>query len=190
MHLDADDLLADGALTKLIPPLDSGQGIGWTSGAVDDLHADGTRTQFPPQLLGHVKKGTPGKYWLEHQVMAFHSVAFICQRHLAAAVGGYPALQASEDTSFVLAATGLADGYVTSDVVAMYRRWEGQTVGRSPSYMATRQAARQLVAERVAALEHLANSRDSSVDDSDISGRVEHATTRPSPDRHDRVPRA
>ena len=149
MHLDADDVLLQGALERILP-LYNDSTTAWVAVRVDDL-VDGAAVALPHELSGIVEPGTVSAIWLSKGRLPFHSVAFTMRRDAFLTVGCYPALVAAEDVGMVLAVTDRYRGVVLKDTLAQYRRWSLQTTVASVTYVDLRPLCVQLLADAVRA---------------------------------------
>lgn len=150
--LDADDRLTSGALARDIAAL-SQHGVQWAASRVED-DWDGERTPHypydPPH--GRVVSGTVYKrYRTEDYRILVHPATLCMSFALLAALGGWMALPASEDTALLLALDAVSDGFFTSEVGMVYRRWPPQMSASSehadPDELATRRRLALLRAE-------------------------------------------
>lgn len=147
--LDADDQLTDGSLTRDIEALDRFD-IGWTTSRVLDLLPDGSTLGFDNDPRdGIVARGAVLTHWLAHNYRAQVHPATICIRtQLVFALGGWMGLPASEDTGLLLAASAVADGYFSSEVGLLYRKWPGQATAQVAHADEDDSAARRTVIHR------------------------------------------
>lgn len=150
VHLDADDVLLPGALSKILPLFDLDD-VAWVGVRVDDLVDNQTQIPHPPRISGAVSPGTVSQCWLDSdRSLPFHSVAFSLTRRAFLRSGGYPALPAAEDVGLVLSVTDAAPGVVLDDLLALYRKWSLQTTQVSSSYAALRPACLEILTQAVA----------------------------------------
>jgi hypothetical protein len=152
--LDADDLLAPGALQRDITAL-ANEALGWTTSLVLDLLPDGSTVGFAGDPNeGVLPRGTALDYWKSHSFRASVHPATLCIRaNLLFALGGWMALPASEDTGLLLAADAVSPGYFTSETGLYYRKWPGQVTQLAAHADASEQAARfRIIQARAEAL--------------------------------------
>ncbi len=148
--LDADDLLAAGALARDIAALGD-PSIGWTTCRVLDLLPDGTTVGFDSDPEeGPIERGAILRHWQRHDHVSSVVAGTLCvRRELLLELGGWMALPASEDTGLILAANAVSDGYFLATCGMYYRKWAGQ-VTRSAAHDddAERLARMKLIGER------------------------------------------
>jgi glycosyltransferase involved in cell wall biosynthesis len=149
MHLDADDVLLQGAL-EIILPLYNDVTISWVAVRVDDLVNSNVVTK-PHELTGIIEPGVVSARWLSNGHLPFHSVAFTMRRGTFLEAGCYPALIAAEDVGLVLAVTDRYRGVVLKDTLAQYRKWSLQTNVASVAYTDFRPLCVQLLTDAVRA---------------------------------------
>jgi glycosyltransferase involved in cell wall biosynthesis len=154
--LDADDLLADGALTREIDILDAHPEIGWTACAALDLHPDGTLTGVdtdPP--AGPIVPAELAASYDAHQLSILGTTICV-RRDLVLAVGGWPAVPSSEDIGLMLTLNEVSPGWFIAETGYHYRRHPPQST-RQPHFTdPTEQRARRVVmTERLAAMRRL-----------------------------------
>lgn len=148
--LDADDVLAPGALARDIEALEANPEIGWAACRALDLLPDGTTVDFadaPP--AGRVPSGTLFEYWLRNSYRLQVVPGTLCIRtDLALALGGWMTLPASEDTGLLLAADAVRDGWFSTEVGLLYRQWPGQSTAQAAHSDDDDKLARTRVIER------------------------------------------
>ncbi|OXM51200.1 glycosyltransferase [Amycolatopsis alba] len=148
--LDADDLLAPGALARDIAALED-PAIGWTTCRVLDLFPDGTTAgvDSDPEE-GPIERGAILRYWQRNGYVSSVVAGTLCiRRELLLDLGGWMALPASEDTGLVLAANASSDGYFLATCGMFYRKWDGQvTASAAHNDDAERLARMKLIEER------------------------------------------
>lgn len=126
-NLDADDVLAPGALRRDIEALDADPEAGWTTSRVLDLLEDGTFKGFdgdPEQ--GRIPRGAVLAHWQQHRRAQVHPATLCARRQLVMALGGWMALPASGDTGLLLGLDALAHGNFCPEVGLYYRKHSGQ----------------------------------------------------------------
>lgn len=130
--LDADDQLDAGALATDIAVLERFD-IGWTTSRALDLQPDGSTLGFDSDPEeGVIPRGAVLAHWRANNHRAQVHPATLCIRTpLVLALGGWMGLPASEDTGLLLAANAVADGYFSSSVGLLYRKWSGQTTAQA-----------------------------------------------------------
>lgn len=147
--LDADDQLAEGALTHDITVLTENPEVGWTTSRVLDLLPDGSTFGFeddPP--AGPMRRGAVFDFWKAHDQRApVHPATLCVRRDLLLSVGGWMALPASEDTGLLLAVDAVSQGWFSEDVGLLYRKWPGQVTADSSHTEKTEWNARMAVVE-------------------------------------------
>ncbi|MFG2845807.1 glycosyltransferase family 2 protein [Kitasatospora sp. NPDC048296] len=152
--LDADDMLAPGALARDIAALTSNPEIGWTTSRVLDLLPDGSFVGFdqdPP--AGPIEHGAVLDHWKAHDYRAQVHPATLCMRRdLLIALGGWMALPASEDTGLLLALSAVSRGWFTAEVGLHYRKWPGQVTSQAAHVDSVEREARMAVIEARAEL--------------------------------------
>lgn len=125
--LDADDMLAPGALSRDILTATNHR-VSWTVSAALDLFPDGSiaSPDWHPDH-GPLPRGSLASYWRSHNHrLSVHPATLCIDRDLAVALGGWSPLPTSEDTDLLLSANVVADGYFISDVGLYYRKWSEQ----------------------------------------------------------------
>jgi hypothetical protein len=135
--LDADDMLAPGALGREIDVFAADPSVGWTTCRALDLRPDGSTAGFggdPPP--GRLERGQVLDHWLRHNYRASVHPATLCMRRdLLLNLGGWMALPAGEDTGLLLAADAVSRGYFIAEAGLYYRKWPGQ-VTADPTHTA------------------------------------------------------
>jgi glycosyltransferase involved in cell wall biosynthesis len=157
--LDADDMLAPGALARDIAALASNPGIGWTTSRVLDLLPDGSFLGFdqdPP--AGPIERGAVLDHWKAHDYRAQVHPATLCiRRDLLLALGAWMALPASEDTGLLLALSAVSRGWFSPEVGLHYRKWPGQVTSQAAhTDTAEREARMAVIQVRAETLARLA----------------------------------
>ncbi|MFJ9839288.1 glycosyltransferase family 2 protein [Kitasatospora sp. NPDC101155] len=152
--LDADDMLAPGALARDIAALTSNPEIGWTTSRVLDLLPDGSFVGFdqdPP--AGPIERGAVLDHWKAHDYRAQVHPATLCiRRDLLLALGAWMALPASEDTGLLLALSAVSRGWFSPEVGLHYRKWPGQVTSQAAHVDSAEREARMTVIEARAEL--------------------------------------
>ncbi|MFD7905570.1 glycosyltransferase family 2 protein [Kitasatospora sp. NPDC059747] len=152
--LDADDMLAPGALARDIAALTSNPEIGWTTSRVLDLLPDGSFVGFdqdPP--AGPIERGAVLDHWKAHGYRAQVHPATLCiRRDLLLALGAWMALPASEDTGLLLALSAVSRGWFSPEVGLHYRKWPGQVTSQAAHVDSAEREARMAVIEARAEL--------------------------------------
>ncbi|WP_410600925.1 glycosyltransferase [Amycolatopsis sp. lyj-90] len=152
--LDADDVLAPGALARDIAALED-PAIGWTTCRVLDLLPDGTAAgvDSDPEE-GPIERGAILRYWQRNGYVSSVVAGTLCiRRELLLDLGGWMALPASEDTGLILAANASSDGYFVATCGMYYRKWPGQvTASAAHNDDAERLARMKLIEERAAVM--------------------------------------
>ncbi len=154
--LDADDVLATGALARDIAVLTERPDIGWTTAKALDLLPDGSTVGWDDDdpAEGPLVGTAAFEYWLAHDYRLPVLPGTLCiRRELLLALGGWMALPASEDTGMLLAASVLRDGYFIAEAGLLYRKWAGQSTAQASHVDPAERPARMAVIEaRVRAL--------------------------------------
>ncbi|MFH8386899.1 glycosyltransferase family 2 protein [Kitasatospora sp. NPDC018058] len=152
--LDADDMLAPGALARDIAALTSNPEIGWTTSRVLDLLPDGSFVGFdqdPP--AGPIERDAVLDHWKAHDYRAQVHPATLCiRRDLLLALGAWMALPASEDTGLLLALSAVSRGWFSPEVGLHYRKWPGQVTSQAAHVDSAEREARMTVIEARAEL--------------------------------------
>ncbi len=155
-NLDADDFLLPGALAREISLMELRSEVNWICSQALDLNHDGTRTVWPHELPpeGLLPRGWIHQYWLANNRRLPVVPGTVCiRRWLLAALGGWMALPASEDTGMLLAASTLSRGYYIRQPSMLYRKHAGQSTAKNASAPAELIEARHnLINERVASI--------------------------------------
>ncbi|GGQ89660.1 glycosyl transferase [Streptomyces asoensis] len=154
--LDADDRLAAGALARDLAALEGDPGLGWATSGVLDLLPDGSTVGFPGDPAeGPIEKGAVLDHWKAHGFRAqVHPASLFVRRDLLAALGGWMALPASEDTGVLLALNSVSRGWFSARTGLFYRKWNGQVTGQAAHVDPVEREARMAVVEaRARALE-------------------------------------
>ncbi|MGW7556601.1 glycosyltransferase family 2 protein, partial [Streptomyces rimosus] len=114
--LDADDMLAPGALARDLQALTSDSTLGWATSRVLDLLPDGSTVGFdqdPPE--GPIERGAVLQHWKAHNYRAqVHPATLFMRRDLLLALGGWMALPASEDTGLLMALSAVSRGHFSA----------------------------------------------------------------------------
>ncbi|MFF7365444.1 glycosyltransferase [Streptomyces sp. NPDC008125] len=134
--LDADDLLAPGALARDIAALEAHPQVGWCISSGLDLLPDGTTVPGPYDP-------PEGQLNYEELLSAYDANLFsVLGTHLTVrkpllhALGGWPALPAWETVSIVLRCAAVSPGWMIAAPGGLYRKHSEQTTARS-SYTQT-----------------------------------------------------
>lgn len=156
--LDADDQLTPGTLARDLAALESDESIGWATSRVLDLLPDGSTVGFPGDPdEGPIQRGAVLEFWKANDYRAqVHPATLFMRTGLLAALGGWMALPASEDTGLLLALNATARGWFSAEVGLLYRKWPGQATGQSAHTDASERNARMAVIEaRARGLDYL-----------------------------------
>ena len=147
--LDADDVLAPGVLARDLAVLTEHPDIGWTTSRALDLMPDGTTAAFgqdPPE--GPIDIGVSLAHWRAHEHRTHVPPSTLCvRRRLLLALGGWPALPASEDVGLLLGLNAISRGWFSRDVGLLSRKWPGQASNRAAHTHEGERAARTAVIE-------------------------------------------
>jgi len=157
-NLDADDMLAPGALARDIAALTADPDVHWATSAALDLLPDGSTVSFdgdPP--AGRIEPGTVAGYWRDHNfLLPVHPTTLCIRRSLAVALGGWMALPASEDTGLLIAASVVSVGHFDREPGLWHRKWPGQATASAAHTEPTEWATRmKLISDRADALSGL-----------------------------------
>ncbi|GAA0326935.1 glycosyltransferase [Actinoallomurus spadix] len=160
-NLDSDDRLLPGALFRDIELLAGAPEIDWTASRALDLLPDGSTRGHEANDLpeGVIERGAVLRTWEEQGWILPLVPGTLCmRRRLLLALGGWMALDTSEDTGLVIAANAVADGYFIGEPSMLYRRHPHQTTAQEFHTDARRrQRKRSLIIERAQALASLGN---------------------------------
>lgn len=151
--LDADDLLAPGALMRDVKALRTG--VEWTTSSVLDLMPDGSTVGFAADPAhGLLRRWSVVEHWRTHDHrLPVHPGTLCIRRELIDALGGWMSMPASQDTGLMLSANVVADGFFTADVGLYYRKWPDQvTVGAAHHDPVQKRRRIQLIERRLQAL--------------------------------------
>jgi glycosyltransferase involved in cell wall biosynthesis len=153
--LDADDMLAPGALSRDITVLASHPRAAWTTSRVLDLLPDGSTVGFDNDPSEGLLSGRQVlDHWRTHNYRApVHPATLCLRKELCLALGGWMALPASEDTGLLIAASVVSDGYFIGETGLYYRKWPGQSTSQATHTAPEEYAARMsLIDERAESL--------------------------------------
>ncbi|MFF5186687.1 glycosyltransferase family 2 protein [Streptomyces sp. NPDC000345] len=147
--LDADDRLTPGALARDLAALEGDPGLGWATSRVLDLLPDGSTVGFPGDPAGGpIERGAVLDHWKANGFLAqVHPASLFVRRDLLAALGGWMALPASEDTGLLLALNAVSRGWFTPEAGLLYRKWAGQATGQAAHVDPVEREARMAVVE-------------------------------------------
>lgn len=127
--VDDDDLVNPQGLLSLSRILDKDARLGWASGYLQDMRADGTvfKTWEHKTPLGHVPAGGVFEQWRAPRTeFPIAPSGILCRRESLLSVGGWGALPQGEDFLMVMKLTGQYAGYSTDEIVYYYRKHEHQ----------------------------------------------------------------
>ncbi|MCO6009112.1 glycosyltransferase [Actinoallomurus purpureus] len=162
-NLDADDRLLPGALSHDIEILTNNPQIGWTTSRALDLlpNGDTKRWEHGEPEEGIIERGEVLRFWREHDWMLPVVPGTLCiRRDLLLALGGWMALDTSEDTGLIIAANAVSDGYFISTPSMLYRKHSAQTTAQDfhnePEH---RHRKRLIIIARAEALSSLRSAR-------------------------------
>jgi glycosyltransferase involved in cell wall biosynthesis len=146
--LDADDILAPGALGRDIDTLLSFD-VKWTTSSALDLLPDGSLESFDSDPeRGVIARGAVVEHWRTHDYrLPVHPATLCIERDLVVALGGWFPLPTSEDTGLLLSANTVTDGYFIDEVGLYYRKWPGQATQSAAHNDPAARAARAHVIE-------------------------------------------
>lgn len=162
-NLDADDRLLPGALSRDIEILAKEPHIGWTTSRALDLLPNGETKSWEQDELkqGVIERGEVLRFWREHNWMLPVVPGTLCiRRDLLLALGGWMALDTSEDTGLIIAANAVSAGYFLDTPSMLYRKHPAQTTAQvfhnEPEH---RHRKRLVIIARAEALSSLASPR-------------------------------
>jgi len=143
MPLDADDTLDAQGLARLLS--DSVlEDVGWAAGNREFF--DGERTVH---WVDEPRSWLPGELAVAwSSPLLFNSSTLIVRSALARAVGGWPALPASETLGYALAVSEESSGISTTHVVTHYRA-RGERPSAKPWYLEAKEAAFRIIEETI-----------------------------------------
>ncbi len=159
--LDADDVLAEGALARDIGVLSDHADIGWTTCRVLDLMPDGSTVGYggDPEP-GVIARGEVFSYWRTTRRPQVHPATLCARRELVALLGGWMAIPASEDTGLLTALSVLRPGWFIPEVGLHYRKHEAQSTNHPHHREGDEWAARMNIIEaRATEIEKLLSQR-------------------------------
>jgi glycosyltransferase involved in cell wall biosynthesis len=155
--LDADDVLAPGALARDIAVLCEHPDVGWTTSRAPNLLPDGLLDPYCCNPTpGRIERGS----FIEDRPAddyepPVHPATLCVRRGLLLMIGGWMALPASEDTGLLLALNAVSPGYFIGETGLWHRRWDGQsTEGPHHADDTERSARLRVVHQRAEALAH------------------------------------
>ncbi|MFF0142387.1 glycosyltransferase family 2 protein [Streptomyces sp. NPDC005227] len=126
--LDADDVLAPGALARDIAALTEHADIGWTTCRVLDLMPDGETVGYGGDPApGLIPRGEVFSYWRTTRRPQVHPATLCVRRELVDLLGGWMAIPASEDTGLLTALSVLTAGFFVPEVGLHYRKHAAQS---------------------------------------------------------------
>ncbi|MFF2549211.1 glycosyltransferase family 2 protein [Kitasatospora sp. NPDC058063] len=129
--LDADDMLPAGALRRGIEALTEHPEIGWAVSSALDLLPDGSLRgstidppagPLPPGLLADSYRA--GQFAVMGTTLTVHA-------DLLHAVGGWPAVPASEDAALLVLLEAVAPGWMIAEPGEIYRKHNGQVTAQA-----------------------------------------------------------
>ncbi|MGW3185470.1 glycosyltransferase family 2 protein [Kitasatospora sp. NPDC001119] len=154
--LDADDLLPPGALHRGIEALIEHPGVGWVVSPALDLLPDGTLhgspIDPPPGLLA------PGLIADSYRAEAFAvmGTTVTVYTDLLHAVGGWPAVPASEDVALLVLLEAVSPGWMLAEPGEIYRKHPAQVTAQAAHWdQAERDALASVLLTRLDALRQL-----------------------------------
>jgi len=142
--LDHDDYLLPHALATLLPHFDD-PATHWAVGQADDLHDDGTRTPWQPQLpFGPLQPGVVNSDALDHGGnWAIHCAGLMLRTEVLRALGGWVASWGDDDIAMFAGFSEVTQGYHEPTVTWLYRQHPHQ-LHRTPDATAHSTLGRQV----------------------------------------------
>jgi glycosyltransferase involved in cell wall biosynthesis len=140
--LDADDLLPEGALARDIATLTTHPELGWCVSACLDLLPDGT---LKPGIYDPPAGPLPSDFLLEgyqRRQLQVMGTTLCAHTDLIRALGGWPAVNGSEDVALLLACEAVAPGWMISEPGEIYRKHPDQTTADSSYHNEAERSAR------------------------------------------------
>ncbi|GAA2780781.1 glycosyltransferase family 2 protein [Kitasatospora aburaviensis] len=129
--LDADDMLPAGALRRGIEALVEHPEIGWAVSSAVDLLPDGTLRESaidPP--AGLLASGLIAESYRAGR-FAVMGTTLTVYTDLLHAVGGWPAVPASEDAALLVLLEAVAPGWMIAEPGEIYRKHDGQVTAQA-----------------------------------------------------------
>jgi glycosyltransferase involved in cell wall biosynthesis len=151
-NLDHDDVLLPHALATVIARFEQ-HPIHWAVAAADDLHPDGTRHPWPPDLPhGLIPAGEVNRWAERHGGnWPLHGGGLAARTETLRAIGGWTGIPVDDDLAALAALTELAPGWNDHTVTWLYRNHPDQTTRRSP-YPGLEHTGRRIALQRAKAL--------------------------------------
>jgi glycosyltransferase involved in cell wall biosynthesis len=155
-NLDADDLLTPGALAREITVFAERPEVGWTACSVVDLQLDGSLRGVDTDPPGGLLEPGSAEAGYRAFRLAVHGATLCIRRDLVFALGGWPAMPATEDVGLMLALEIVAPGWFISEVGYHYRKHPAQSTEQPMiNDPVEQQARRVLITERLDAMRRL-----------------------------------
>ncbi|MFD5565883.1 glycosyltransferase family 2 protein [Kitasatospora griseola] len=151
--LDADDLLPEGALRRGIEALLAHPTVGWAVSPAVDLLPDGTlRSSSLDPEAGPLAPGLIADSYRADRY-AVMGTTLTVYTELLHAVGGWPAVPASEDAALLLLLEAVAPGWMIAEPGEIYRKHNGQVTAQPAHWeQAERDALSTVLLTRLDAL--------------------------------------
>lgn len=150
--LDQDDYLLPHALVTLIPHFED-PAMHWAVGQADDLHEDGTRTNWDStHPFGPIAPGLVNSTAIERGGnWAIHCAGLMLRTEVLRALGGWVASWGDDDIVMFAGLSEVAPGYNDPALTWLYRQHPGQ-LHRTPEAKARSAYGRQVALQRVIAM--------------------------------------
>lgn len=151
-NLDHDDVLLPHALATLIARFEQ-HPVHWAIAAADDLHPDGTRHPWPPDLPhGLIAAGEVNRWAERHRGnWPVHGGGLAARTETLRAVGGWTGIPVDDELAALTALSELAPGWHDHTVTWLYRKHPDQTTSR-PLYPGLEHTGRRIALQRAKAL--------------------------------------
>lgn len=150
--LDSDDVLLQGALSRVIPRFEE-HDIHWAIGQADDLLPSGDRKSWQSDLpFGIVRAGEVNRFAAQHGGnWPVHCAGLMLRTESLRALGGWGGLPNDEDIVMFAALSEITDGYNEPSVIWLYRQHPNQ-VTRTSAWKARSVASRRAALQRATAV--------------------------------------
>ncbi|GGP32378.1 glycosyl transferase [Streptomyces capoamus] len=129
--LDADDLLPPGALERAITTLTQHRDIAWCVSACLDLLPDGTLRPGPHDPPAGPLANDVMLVGYQTQRFPVVGTTMTAYTDLVLAMGGWPAVPASEDVALLLLCEAVSQGWMIEEPGAIYRKHSAQSTAQA-----------------------------------------------------------